>query len=382
MIKHIALLTPVYVTFLWSLVFLIHKGEKDKPKIQLGIFMVLACIVYITHLIFFSNKFHLYSFLEGVYIFTMLSVYPMYYFYIILVTTEKISIKNQFLHLLPAIAFGIFSIISTLILTEEQRIFYVQNTLIENNLKGLNWSTGIGIKGHIFLLSRLTLLIQIVVYAFGGINIAIAHNKRVSNYFSDLEGKMLDWVRDISIVIFIVALASIVFAIIGRSYFTRNEAMLLIPSAIFSSILFVIGLKGNQQINITEEIIDNKNTETEFEQNETNNSELKEQIIDLFEGQKIYKNSDLRITTISETLNTNRTYISRFINEEFNMNFSEFVNKYRINEAKFLLEDKNFKLYTMEHIAEISGFGSVNSFNRAFKEIEGVTPGQFKNRRI
>ena len=64
------------------------------------------------------------------------------------------------------------------------------------------------------------------------------------------------------------------------------------------------------------------------------------------------------------------------------MNFSEFVNIHRIKEAKFILKDKNFKIYTMEHIAEMSGFGSLNSFNRVFKEIEGVTPGQFKNKRI
>jgi YesN/AraC family two-component response regulator len=196
-----------------------------------------------------------------------------------------------------------------------------------------------------------------------------------------VDGKMLNWVRDISVVILVVAMASIVFAIIGRSYFTRNEAMLLIPSAIFSIILFEIGLKGNKQLQIAEEIIDNRNTEIEFEQNEKNNLELKQQIIELFEVQKIYKNSDLRITTISETLNTNRTYISRLINEEFDMNFSEFVNKYRITEAISFLEDKDFKIYTMEHIAEMSGFGSINSFNRVFKEIEGVTPGQFKNKR-
>jgi AraC-like DNA-binding protein len=90
----------------------------------------------------------------------------------------------------------------------------------------------------------------------------------------------------------------------------------------------------------------------------------------------------LRITSVSDSLKTNRTYISRLINDEFGVNFNEFVNKYRIEEAKKLLESNESKLFTMEHIAEKSGFGSVNSFTRVFKEFEGITPGQFKNKSI
>lgn len=383
MLKHIALFTPIYVTLFWSLVFLIQKGKLSKPKIQLGVFMVMACILYFTHAIFFSKQFHLYSFLESVYIFTMLSLYPMYFFYIVMVTNEKISIKIRFFHLIPAIVFGVLSLLTTLVLSEDRRIFYVENTLMEKNLKGLNWMSATGIKGHIFLISRTVLLVQILLYVFISVKLAVKHNKRVSNFYADVDGRMLNWVRDISIIILIVAVASIVFALIGRSYFSKNEAMLLLPSLIFSSILFEIGFKGNQQLQITKEIIDPlKNVTEEIEQNEEQSLKLKRQIIELFEVEKIHKQSDLRITTISEFLKTNRTYISRLINEEFNMNFSEFVNTYRIDEAKFILEDKKNKMFTMEHIAEMSGFGSVNSFNRVFKEIEGVTPGQFKNKKI
>ena len=81
-----------------------------------------------------------------------------------------------------------------------------------------------------------------------------------------------------------------------------------------------------------------------------------------------------------ESLQTNRTYISKLINEEFEMNFNQFVNNFRINEAKKLLEEDNGKVSSMELIAEKSGFGSFNSFTRVFKNITGTTPGNFRNK--
>lgn len=64
------------------------------------------------------------------------------------------------------------------------------------------------------------------------------------------------------------------------------------------------------------------------------------------------------------------------------MNFNEFVNEYRIIEAKKLLLDKNHNLFTIEHIAEKSGFGSVNSFTRVFKAVVGMPPSIFKEQII
>jgi len=104
---------------------------------------------------------------------------------------------------------------------------------------------------------------------------------------------------------------------------------------------------------------------------------MKRELIQLFDIDKIYKNPDLRITSVSGLLKTNRTYISKLINEEFQMNFNEFVNKYRIEEAKKWMEDTDRDSYTLEYIAEKSGFGSVNSFTRVFKTIVGSPPGKW-----
>ena len=68
-------------------------------------------------------------------------------------------------------------------------------------------------------------------------------------------------------------------------------------------------------------------------------------------------------------LQTNRTYVSNLINQEFSCSFNEFVNEYRIIEAKKLIAEKDSKNYSLDYISEAAGFGSINTFIRVFKGI-------------
>jgi len=377
MVKDIALLSPIFTTLFWGLIFFIQVGKTDKSKINLGILMLMAFVLYISHAIFFSNFYKIYLQIEFVYIFSMLSLYPIYYLYLISLSTNKI-VFSHFVHFIPALVFSVSIFILTTISTPEERIIYVKEILIHKNLKELNLSTLVGIKGSIFYLSRIVLIIQIIYYLTKGVFVAKKHNQQIANYYSNMEGITLNWVKSLNITFLFIALSSITFAIIGRGYFTQHEAFLLIPSMLFTTFLFIIGFNGNHQIQVTAEFRNNEQISDTAEITNGQPDILKNQLVQLFEEDKIYKNSDLRITLVSETLKTNRTYISKLINAEFKKNFNEFVNEYRIEEAKKLLLDKSQNLYTIEHIAEKSGFGSVNSFTRVFKEIVGMPPGKYK----
>lgn len=382
MLKDIALFSPIFATLFWSLIFFIQIGKTDKSKINLGILMLMAFILYISHAIFFNNYYKIYSYIEFIYIFSRLSLYPLYYFYLLSLSTNKIVSKQQLIHFVPALVFSIAIFIITMILTPEEQVIYVKGILVNKNIKQLNLSSLVGVKGLIFLVSRVIFIIQVSYYLIKGIIVANKYNRQIANYYSNTEGINLNWVKFLNIAFLIISLSSITLTFIGKSFFTQHEAFLLIPSGIFTVFLFIIGFNGNRQIQLhaefrVEELISDSK-EIKNYQNEI----LKNQLVQLFEEDKIYKYSDLRITSISETLKTNRTYISKLINEEFKMNFNEFVNEYRIIEAKKLLLDKNHNLFTIEHIAEKSGFGSVNSFTRVFKAVVGMPPSIFKEQII
>lgn len=378
MIKEIEILSPIYITFFWSIVLIIQVGEIDKAKRHLGFFMLIAMLLYMCHAIFFSNLYYLYSSIEFVYVFTMLSVYPMYFVYLKIIASEKFEINKHLLHLLPALIFSAVVGITTLMMSPDERISYVKDVLVEKNLKRLDLSTFVGVKGFIFFLSRGIFLIQVFYYVIRGILIANRHNERIADYYSNTEGKTLNWVRFISILIFLTAVSSIASVFLGRGFFTQHEILLIIPSTIFSTLLFIIGFKGNHQVRVNSEFNDKIVLVGIDETENISSNRLKPELVQLFTQRKIHINPDLRITHVSEQLNTNRTYVSKVINEEFKMNFNEFVNRYRVEEAKALLENPKYQFSTLEEVAERSGFGSLNSFSRIFKEITGKTPGKYR----
>lgn len=379
MIQTIALLSPIYVTLFWSLTFLFQQKSVNKPRWILGIFLFFACLLYVSHIIFFSRLYHLYAFFEGIYLYTGLTLYPLFYTYILKLTTIRLKFPRHLYHFLPGILFGLFTFVLTLILTPEQRIYYVKHILIESNLKDISFSTLPGFKGWIFLLSRIVFIFQTIIYLILIIRLANKHNKTINNYFSNTEGKKMNWVRNLSIIAFTVSIAAIIFAMLGRSYFVHHNLSLLIPSVFFTTIFFLIGYKGNMQRQILDPLYEPEVTVVKEEIPDKSENDLKARLLTLFEKDKIHRFNDLRITTVCESLHTNRTYISKLINDEFEMNFNEFVNKYRVEEAKELLLSHENDKFTMEYIAQQAGFGSVASFSRVFKEVEGITPGKFRS---
>lgn len=120
----------------------------------------------------------------------------------------------------------------------------------------------------------------------------------------------------------------------------------------------------------------NKKQKTDIQQTKKY-KKLADKISFLFDEEKIFKNNKLSSSIIAKLLKTNTTYISKAINEEFEMNFNSFLNTYRINEAVRLLANKEYNKYTLQTIAEEVGFNSNSVFISNFKKQIGVTPSIF-----
>jgi hypothetical protein len=84
--------------------------------------------------------------------------------------------------------------------------------------------------------------------------------------------------------------------------------------------------------------------------------------------EKPYLNPDLRITDLVDIFHVNRTYISSFINLEYHMNFSSYINKHRLNEYNRLKKIPQYSKFEKQELIEIAGFNSYRSFLRTKKE--------------
>lgn len=106
--------------------------------------------------------------------------------------------------------------------------------------------------------------------------------------------------------------------------------------------------------------------------------DLMSRICDLMESQKLYLNSELKITDIASVLSINRYYISDCINSTKGCSFSQFVNTYRIEHAKQLM--RNQPDIKLSEVWMASGFSTERTFLRTFKSITGMTPSEFKGK--
>jgi AraC-like DNA-binding protein len=146
-------------------------------------------------------------------------------------------------------------------------------------------------------------------------------------------------------------------------------------------LFFLIGLLGNKQnYSITDVVLDEKENDDFPVQNGGDKHDLKEKLLRLMEEEQFFLDPNFRITILISQLYTNRTYLSNLINTEFKMSFSEFINMHRVEYAKELIEDDHQFKYSLTYFAEKSGFGSLSSFNRAFKQFEGVTAGAYRQK--
>ncbi|MEQ8314656.1 MAG: helix-turn-helix domain-containing protein [Gammaproteobacteria bacterium] len=101
-------------------------------------------------------------------------------------------------------------------------------------------------------------------------------------------------------------------------------------------------------------------------------------ISELMEEQKLYKEPHLTIGDLAQKIHAGEHKLRKVINAELGYrNFNQFLNKHRIEEAKELLLAP--EQAPIHHIAFEVGFASLSSFNKAFKEITGLTPTSFRN---
>lgn len=106
------------------------------------------------------------------------------------------------------------------------------------------------------------------------------------------------------------------------------------------------------------------------------NLDLKLRIEDIMKA-KPYLNSNYSLKDLSDSLKTNTVYASQMINFLFGRSFTDYINQYRVEEAKTrLMESDDLKLFA---VALDSGFSNKNTFARVFKKYTGQTPSEFRD---
>ena len=93
-------------------------------------------------------------------------------------------------------------------------------------------------------------------------------------------------------------------------------------------------------------------------------------------GHRPYLNPELSLDLLANELGVSAKHLSQCINGRFHQNFFDYVNSYRVAEAKKLLRDRPQD--TISEIMFEAGFNSKATFNRIFKKQTAMTPTQYR----
>ncbi|MEO1216564.1 MAG: helix-turn-helix domain-containing protein [Bacteroidota bacterium] len=109
----------------------------------------------------------------------------------------------------------------------------------------------------------------------------------------------------------------------------------------------------------------------------TNQQAILNRVQEVLEEDQYYLQADASLSGLSKSLSLAPNYLSQSINTLLGQNFNEFINSYRIEEAKLRLLDENYSHLSIEGIGNSVGFRSKSAFYTAFKKYTGLTPATF-----
>ena len=109
---------------------------------------------------------------------------------------------------------------------------------------------------------------------------------------------------------------------------------------------------------------------------------LLDRVREYVEQEKPYLDNELRLSGLADQLDVSIHHLSQVINEQLGKSFSDFINEYRVEEAKRLMANPRYKERYVISIAYEAGFNNKTSFNKAFKVQTGLSPSQYRKKKL
>ena len=364
---NIIIISGVLHGVIFSAVVYKQRKKISKSIVYLGYTVLFLSLSNLQYWLIDTNVIVSYTYLKSIFIPWQWLIMPMFFLYVYkFVTRKKISQKINLLLFSP------FFVILLLYLSQALYSFFIKEYIIPSHFE----------KGFFVYIEFLSFIFNIMVLFFC--------HKTIVDYEHDNDFNLAHikpqtkWLKKLIITGLVICVFWLVALIIIVSY-DLNQSYLFYPMWITISILvYWIGYVGISKSKQLEEIqklrekrilnlIKKKAKTLEYNLPKAF-QKIEHEII----TNKEYLNPNINLDTLSKTLNLSEGYISQQININSGMNFNDFINNYRVNNAKQILEDSDYDNYTIVSIGLESGFNSKSSFYTAFKKFTNKTPTQYK----
>ncbi|MEQ9367360.1 MAG: AraC family transcriptional regulator [Leptospirales bacterium] len=107
---------------------------------------------------------------------------------------------------------------------------------------------------------------------------------------------------------------------------------------------------------------------------------LQRSLDELMETEKIYRDEDLRLSTVASLLDVSPHQLSFYLNQVLRIDFATYVNRYRVGAAEEALRSPAKSACSVLEIGFEAGFNSKTAFYRAFGDATGLSPSKYRAR--
>jgi AraC-like DNA-binding protein len=385
MFKALITTFPFFVCLFWLLLLIIDKRYKYLHQRELMVFYFVSSILFFTHSVLFNRDYDIYKYLDSIYLFCTLSVYPLYFIFISTIAGDgylngekKKSASLKYYLLIPAVLISLSSLVAYCFMTDGEISYFIENVL---HRKGVWVDKSIPFVVQVLLhrITPFTVLGLIIYIQIKGVSIINNYNHKIENYYSDDDNKKLTGIKALLICFIVTSILTFLFQMLGTALFSNSITLLMIPSFLFGIMLFFVGYYSSKQIFTAYDFIKDINEGDKLElkaESEPYLSDLSQKLITVIERDKLYLKHNLKISDVATAIGTNRTYLSKLINDKYHCPFSDFINNYRIDYFKKYIEQlkQTKSQISLQDAIYISGFASESTFYRVFKKEHNISP--------
>lgn len=393
MLYYLTLLLPSFTCLFWTVTMALRAKSNQQAQNIWIVACVLMTVSTFIWAVFFAgvSNYAVFYKLEALEAVTSMLLPLMLFFCFRSLTDEKPFGWKMYASLVPAVAVGLTIVGLYAVMGETRAVAYVKETIESGGhptgLSGAEQVMAL-VSGPVYTLLVVVQMVGVLAYATIQLT---RYRRRLQDFYSNLEGKSIENNRALLIGGYLILLFSLL-SFRGRFHYNEPSFFLSLHMLCWTVLIYYMGY-NIYKLHFTARNLASELAEADQEAAEGHydspdpaqagkkatqffgETDRHAQLLDAFtllmDKRRVYLQANLRLDDVARSMHTNRTYISRMINEAFQCSFSDYVNRRRILHAQSLMQ-ANPQL-TQVQIAEQSGFSSAPAFSRMFRQQAGMT---------